>query len=50
MRTAPALEGPRLTDVGTSARLSNILKDRYQFHSFEEQLRMSMEKVQYTHI
>ena len=46
MQSAPALEGPRLTDIGSEKKLSNILLDRHKFHTFEEQLRLSMEKVE----
>lgn len=45
LRTAPALEGPRLVDLGSEEKLKNILRDRQAFHSFEDQLRLSMEKA-----
>ena len=47
LRTAPALEGPRLVDLGSGEKLKEILQDRKAFHSFEDQLRMSMEKTQF---
>ncbi len=31
--------GPRLSDLGTEAKLKNILKDRQEFHAFEGQKR-----------
>mmetsp|Transcript_32628 Transcript_32628/g.52538 ORF Transcript_32628/g.52538 Transcript_32628/m.52538 type:complete len:248 (-) Transcript_32628:222-965(-) len=43
LRTAPALEGPRLTDLGTEDKLRSILSNRTEFHTFEDQLRISME-------
>lgn len=47
LRTAPALEGPRLIDLGSGEKLKEILRDRQAFHSFEDHLRMSMEKTQF---